>query len=68
VILQTIICGVEGCAEKYTERKYNEGFPGWGHVAGLKNDETGETICHVCPKHLAVIKKILSGELRYGMD
>lgn len=68
MILQTIICGVEGCAERHTETGFNMGFPGWGHVAGLMNDTTGETVCHLCPKHLATVKKLLTGEMKDGMD
>lgn len=61
MIKRTIICGVEGCKNTY-EEKTNEGFPGWGHVAGIMNDETGEAICHICPEHLKEILKILKGE------
>ena len=64
MILQTIHCSVKGCKNTYTEKEYNEGFFGWGHIAGLRDDRTGETIGHLCPEHLQIVERILNN----GMD
>ena len=46
-ILRTIKCNV--CNAEKQEAGYNKGFPGWGHVVGFYNDQTGEEIIHLCP-------------------
>ena len=58
--LRTIYCDVSNCEETFTEEKFNQGFPDWGHIIGLMNEETGETRAHVCPYHLQKIKGILN--------
>jgi hypothetical protein len=55
-ILRTIKCNVEGCREIYTEQGPGAGFPGWGVLQGRQN-EKGETECHLCPKHLDMVFK-----------
>lgn len=63
MILKTIFCGVCGCKNTAIEAGPNKGWPGWGHVVGLIDDESMETTCHVCPKHLQLIKKVLEGDI-----
>ncbi len=65
MILQTIKCNVKDCLHTLTEKKPNTGFPGWGHIGGLKNDETGEDWAHLCPDHLMIAKQILNGEIKW---
>jgi len=60
--LKTIYCDVNKCGAKFTEEKFNQGFPGWGHIVGLINEDTGEPKAHVCPKHLKMIKELLNKE------
>ena len=63
MILQTIKCNVKKCERTYTETKDNEGFPGWGHVAGLRDDATNETIAHLCPEHLKKVSEVLNNDM-----
>lgn len=63
MILKTIHCSVKGCDNNYTENKFNEGFPGWGHVSGLKDDRTGEDTAHFCPEHLLMVGRLLNNDL-----
>lgn len=63
MILQTIYCSVDGCKKSHKEEKPNAGFPNWGHVVGVQNAETGETIAHLCPSHLGMASTMLSGGL-----
>lgn len=60
-ILRTIKCDTEGCEKKHTETEPGGGWPGWGHVAGIMNDETGETTAYLCPEHLGKVKEVLNG-------
>jgi hypothetical protein len=57
-ILRTIICNK--CGARYTEQGPNMGFPGWGHIAGIQNAETGETTAHLCPSCLSKAKTFLN--------
>ena len=50
---RTIRCDVEGCGEEYTEKELNGGFPDWGHVEGVMNDETVQVGASLCPAHMA---------------
>ena len=61
MILQTIHCSVKGCKNNYTEKQFNEGFPGWGDVRGLRDDQTNEDLAHLCPEHLQPVRRILNG-------
>jgi len=63
MILRTIYCSVHRCPRVYTEKKFNEGFPGWGHINGIYNDQTEEDIAHLCPDHLEKIKGVLNNDL-----
>lgn len=60
MILKTIHCSVKGCDNQYTESKDNEGFPGWGHIVGLRDDQTGENTAHLCSEHLQVVRRLLN--------
>ena len=46
---RTISCDVNHCKNTFAEEKFNQGFPGWGHIIGLINEETSETKAQVCP-------------------
>lgn len=63
MILKTIHCNVRNCNNEYTEKKNNEGFPGWGHIVGLQDEETNETTAHLCPEHLQMIGRVLNNGL-----
>jgi len=63
MILQTIHCSVKDCTNTYTEKKYNEGFPGWGHIVGLRDVQTGENTAHLCPEHLKTVGRLLNNDL-----
>jgi len=51
-ILRTIKCNLPGCQTEQVEGAPNAGWPGWGSLSGLRDDETGETELHLCPEHL----------------
>ena len=57
--IRKIKCDVAGCENEYEEQQYNEGFPGWGHVGGIRNPDTGQDLAHICPEHKAKIIKLL---------
>jgi hypothetical protein len=59
--LRQLKCDVKGCPNGHLEEHFNQGHPGWGHVAGLVNAENGENIAHVCPEHLKMVKDLLNG-------
>lgn len=61
MILQTIKCSAKNCENEYTEKRFNEGFPGWGHIQGVEDKETGENTAHLCPKHLQIARRLLNG-------
>ena len=65
MILQTVKCSAKDCLHTYTEKKPNTGFPGWGYVIGIMDDETGENQAHLCPNHLTIVKQILNGEIKW---
>jgi len=64
MILRTIHCSVKGCPACKVEEGPNRGWPGWGHVVGLFDDQTGDQTAHLCPAHMEAIKKLLNGELK----
>lgn len=57
-ILRTIQCNF--CPAVFKEEGYNKGFPGWGHVSGLYNPETGEDTAHYCPECKKKISDLLN--------
>jgi len=57
-ILRTIICNK--CGARFTEQGSNLGFPNWGHIAGIRNDQTGEEGAHLCPDCLKKIKLFMN--------
>lgn len=57
-IIRTIICNT--CGKQQMETKFNIGFPGWGHIAGLMNPDTGEDTAHLCPDCMIKIKEKLN--------
>ena len=63
MILQTIHCSVSGCDNQYKEKKFNEGFKGWGEIRGLVDDETNEVVAHLCPEHLQKAARVLNNDL-----
>ena len=64
-----ITCDVKGCGAEHTEEFFNQGHPGWGHVAGIFDDATGADRAHLCPRHMKAMKDFLNGEvLNNGMD
>lgn len=62
MILRTIKCDKKKCIESFTEEFPNQGFPGWGHIAGLHDDKTGNETAYLCPEHLQEIAKFLNEE------
>ena len=60
--LRVLKCDVKGCTARAVETHANQGFPGWGHVAGLVNAENGIGIAHLCPDCMAKIKRLLNGD------
>jgi len=58
----TIKCDVRGCEAEHTEEFFNQGHPGWGHIAGIYDDTTGSDRAHLCPAHLKEIMKRLNRE------
>ena len=60
--LSKITCDVKGCEAEHTEEFFNQGHPGWGHIAGIYDDTTGSDRAHLCPEHLIIIMKFLNGE------
>jgi hypothetical protein len=65
MILRTIICGV--CGERYTELGEGAGFPGWGHIVGVRSNNSHEI--HLCPEHLnAVTESIRNWRHELGLD
>lgn len=63
MILQTIHCSIKGCNNQYTESKDNGGFPGWGHIVGLRDDQTNENTAHLCPEHLRKVGRLLNNDM-----
>lgn len=59
--IRKVTCDVKDCCEEYQEEKYGAGFPGWGSINGLQNPDTGQSIAHLCPRHLIIISKSLNG-------
>ena len=59
--LRQLKCDVKGCSNEHTEEHFNQGHPGWGHVAGLVSDKNGENLAHLCPEHLEMVKNLLNG-------
>lgn len=53
--IRKIKCDFKGCDAECTEARYGAGFPGWGHIAGMVNSETGQELAHLCPEHLKQI-------------
>lgn len=68
-IVRTIICDI--CATEFTEQapagRPQDGFPGWGHVFGLVNNETKSSETTLCPKCLQKVGQLLS-EISGGDD
>lgn len=58
----TIKCDVKNCKAEHTEKSFNQGHPGWAHIAGIYDEKTGSERAHFCPKHLEKIIKLLNGE------
>jgi len=59
MILSTIYCDMPGCNHSQCEIGEGSGFPGWGHVVGLVNAETGRETAHICPECKQKIKEVL---------
>jgi len=59
-------CDVEGCGTMHVARHDKDGFPGWGGVHGLIN-EHGDGMAYLCPEHMAILKKLLGGQID-GLD
>jgi hypothetical protein len=57
-IQRTIKCNF--CTASFSEQGFNLGFPGWGHIVGLINKETGEDTAHVCPDCMKRLVNILN--------
>ncbi len=66
--LGIIKCDVKDCPHRHEEENFNQGFPGWGHVSGLFNDDTGSDEAHLCPYHMEYIKRFLRGDFENGVD
>ena len=62
MILGTIYCDMPGCDASYTEADDSQGFPGWGHVVGLVDPETGREQAHICPECKIKVAQILNGD------
>lgn len=60
--LNKITCDRKGCRAEHTEEYFNQGHPGWGHIAGVFNDQTGADRAHLCPEHMQAIKDFLNGD------
>lgn len=58
MIIRTIIC--DKCGNEFKENMENGGFPGWGHIAGIMNDETGSDKAYLCPDCLKKLMKWLN--------
>lgn len=56
----TITCSVSGCDNIHVEEGYNQGHPGWCHVVGIIDDESGEPP-HFCPECRNKIIEVLKG-------
>jgi hypothetical protein len=63
MILRSVLCDVKGCDEQYTEQHFNQGFKGWGHIAGLEDENGHNRVAYICPKHLQKAKELLNGNL-----
>jgi hypothetical protein len=62
-IERKIVCDVVGCDASYISVREVDGFPSWGSVKGFVDLESGEDTMYVCPRHLAMIKKIVIEKL-----
>ena len=60
--LNKIVCDRKGCKAEHTEGHFNQGHPGWGHIAGIFDDRTGADRAHLCPEHMQAIKEFLNGD------
>lgn len=61
-IYRTIECAV--CGARKTESSPNEGWHGWGHVAGIVLD--GAENPTICPKHLAAVANFIDTMKKMG--
>jgi hypothetical protein len=61
MILREIECEKKSCGLKYKEQFENQGFPNWGHVAGIVgiDKNKNELTITLCPKCLEEVKKWL---------
>lgn len=60
--LERIIkCDVESCPKTCIEEEYGAGFPGWGHMAGVEDEETKRNTAYLCPRHMQRVREILNG-------
>ena len=59
-----IKCDWIECDEEHLEQSFNEGHPGWGHIVGIVNTETGEENAYLCPKHKSIVRDLISGKFR----
>ena len=59
MIEKTVHC--EKCKKTLTVIGDNTGYPGWGHIAGLYNPDTGEEMAHVCPECKEMLRQWLNG-------
>lgn len=64
--LTEIKCNVADCKAHHKEEFFNQGHPGWGHVAGIIDTETGEDKAHACPRHMKIFKAIFNGD--FGIE
>lgn len=68
MILRTISCERKICDRSYTEKVESEGFPSWGHVAGLANEKGEAQILHVCPQCMQQLIHWFKGANINGLD
>jgi hypothetical protein len=63
MILRTVKCDVDGCNVEYSEQHFNQGFPGWGSISGLQDENGHNRTAYICPEHLQKAKDLLNGSM-----
>lgn len=67
-VLSKIRCERRGCYTSFQEEFENQGFPGWGHIAGLQNEKGEHLVLHLCPSCMEDMIRFMKGAQVNGLD
>lgn len=64
MIMRTVYCCVPGCGRNETEKRPNDGWPGWGQLSGVvvQFDDRKIENPTLCSEHKRVAATVLFGD------